>query len=384
MSEQKKTLFVPMRARSPEEGHRAATPLELFFDLVFVVAIAQAAAALHHSVAQAHVVDGLVSYLMVFFAIWWAWMNFTWFASAYDTDDVSYRLITFVQLIGALIVAAGVATAFDGDFRLVLVGYVIMRLALVTQWLRAAQADALRRPAARRYAGGIAVVQVAWVGFLFVPAAAQLPVFILLAIAELSVPLWAEQQISTPWHAEHIAERYGLLTIIVLGESILSTSLGVQTILSAGNVSTQIIVIITGGLLILFSMWWLYFERPAHHLLSSTSRAFIWGYGHYAIFASVAAVGAGLAVQLDYYFHHSELTTTGADAAVALPVAIYLLVLWALHERPVANTPAQRWLLPVMALLVLCTLLTNGQATLVSGLILAVGLATKLYLDART
>ena len=80
-----------MVARSPHEAHRAATPLELFFDLVFVVAIAQAANGLHHAVAELHVVDGLIGYLMVFFAIWWAWMAFTWFASAYDCDDVRAR-----------------------------------------------------------------------------------------------------------------------------------------------------------------------------------------------------------------------------------------------------------------------------------------------------
>jgi low temperature requirement protein LtrA len=97
-----------MKARSPHEHHRAATPLELFFDLVFVVAIAQAASGLHHAIGEAHALQGLVGYLMVFFAIWWAWMNFTWFASAYDCDDVPYRLAVFVQISGALILAAGV------------------------------------------------------------------------------------------------------------------------------------------------------------------------------------------------------------------------------------------------------------------------------------
>ena len=102
-----------MTARSPHEPHRASTPLELFFDLVFVVAIAQAASGLHHAIAEAHALAGLVGYLMVFFAIWWAWMNFTWFASAYDCDDVPYRLAVFVQIAGALILAAGVPAMFE-------------------------------------------------------------------------------------------------------------------------------------------------------------------------------------------------------------------------------------------------------------------------------
>ena len=106
-------LSARMTARSPHEPHRASTPLELFFDLVFVVAIAQAASGLHHAIAEAHALQGLVGFLMVFFAIWWAWMNFTWFASAYDCDDVPYRVAVFVQITGALILAAGVPAMFE-------------------------------------------------------------------------------------------------------------------------------------------------------------------------------------------------------------------------------------------------------------------------------
>ena len=140
-----------MVARHPDEPHRAATPLELFFDLCFVVAVAQAASALHHEVAADHLGDGVVGYAMVFFAIWWAWMNFSWFASAYDTDDVAYRLTTLVQIAGALILAAGVPEAMDGsDFLVITVGYVVMRLAMVTQWLRAARADPPHRRSSLR------------------------------------------------------------------------------------------------------------------------------------------------------------------------------------------------------------------------------------------
>ena len=95
-----------MQPRDPHEAHRASTPLELLFDLCFVVAIAQVGARLHHAIAEDHVVAAIPLFWMVFFAIWWAWMNFTWFASAYDTDDVPYRLAVFVIMIGALIVAA--------------------------------------------------------------------------------------------------------------------------------------------------------------------------------------------------------------------------------------------------------------------------------------
>src|SRR3954466_9827855 len=151
----------PMRARPSDEPHRVSTPLELFFDLCFVVAVAQAAAPLHHSIAAHHVAPGVRGSLMVFFAIWWGWMNFSWFASAYDTDDDVYRITAFVQIAGALVLAAGVAPAFDGgDFVVITIGYVIMRLAMVAQWTRAARSDPPRRATALRYAIGVTCVQI--------------------------------------------------------------------------------------------------------------------------------------------------------------------------------------------------------------------------------
>ena len=130
----------PMRARDPREAHRTATTLELLYDLCFVVAIAFAATQLHEGLAEGHFGDSVVAYLMVFFAIWWAWMGFTWFASEFDTDDVPYRLKVFVQMAGVLVLAAGVPRGFAAqDFRVIAVGYCIMRLGLLAQWLRAAR-----------------------------------------------------------------------------------------------------------------------------------------------------------------------------------------------------------------------------------------------------
>src|SRR6266704_4711124 len=159
----------PMLSRGSSEEHRASTPLELFFDLCFVVAVAQAAAQLHHALASGQVAHGLVGYAAVFFAIWWAWMNFTWFASAYDTDDVLYRVATLVQIAGVLVLAAGVPRAFDDDFVIVSIGYLLMRVALSAQWLRAARDDRPRRSCALRSAAGISACQVGWVARLALP-----------------------------------------------------------------------------------------------------------------------------------------------------------------------------------------------------------------------
>ena len=363
-------LVSPMVARSPDEQHRASTPLELFFDLVFVVAIAQAAEGLHHAVAEAHVADAILSYVMVFFSIWWAWMNFTWFASAYDTDDVPYRLVVLVQLTGALILAAGVSPAFEeGEFRMVAVGFVVMRVAMVTQWLRASRSDRARRTTARRYAAGISVCQVCWVGLVFARADWLLWGFFVLAAAELAVPVWAERAGLTPWHREHIVERYGLFTIIVLGETILAASVAIRGALQGGTVAADLLSITVGGVLLVFALWWLYFAHAEHATLSSFRSVFAWGYGHLAIFSAAAAVGAGIAVAVDHETGHTALGRYGAGAAVAVPVAIYLLCLWALHVRPGRDGLVRLLAMPLAAGLVMLTPLT-GKAVLWTGLLM--------------
>ena len=367
-----------MRARSPHEPHRAATPLELLFDLVFVVAIAEAASGLHHAVAEAHVAEGLTGYAMVFFAIWWAWMNFTWFASAYDTDDVPYRLTVFVQITGALIVAGGIPAMFESRVPnlAVIGGYVVMRMAMVVQWLRAAGADRERCATARRYAAGIAVMQVLWVGTLFLPWFGPL-VFAVCAAGEIAVPMWAERASRTLWHPHHIAERYGLLTLIVFGESILSATAAVQSAVAAGERVAHLAPIIAGGMLIVYSLWWIYFDRPAHDLLRTMRRAFVWGYGHYFVFASAAAVGAGLGVAVDRVGGHAAIGPVAAGMAVAIPVALFLLCLWTLNDRP--EYARTRALGPITAVLVLATPLTP-EPVLWTGVTLAGLVAVKLLM----
>jgi low temperature requirement protein LtrA len=324
--------FRAMRARRPDEEHRASTPLELLFDLCFVVAVAQAAEALHHAVAENHLGTGLLGYLTVFFAIWWAWMNFTWFASAFDCDDVPYRLTTLVQIAGGLVLAAGVPAAFDRtDFTIITWGYVVMRLAMVAQWLRAARGDPEHRPVALAYAAGITIVQLGWLLRLLLPDGLLLPAFLVLVVAELAVPALAERRGQPVWHAGHIAERYGLFTLIVLGESVLAATLALEAAFDGSDHPIALIGLGLAGLVILFAMWWIYFEQPAHKRLTSLNAALRWGYGHYFVFGAAAATGAGLAVAVDHDRHVAHVGALPAALATTVPVAVFVLVVWLLH-----------------------------------------------------
>ncbi|HEV8545964.1 MAG TPA: low temperature requirement protein A [Candidatus Limnocylindrales bacterium] len=327
---------IPMVGRDPLEEHRASTPLELLFDLCFVVAVAQAAGALHHDLADGQAAHGLFSYVIVFFTIWWPWVNFTWFASAFDTDDVPYRLLTFVQIAGVLVVAAGVPRIFaELDFSVGVVGYVIMRSALVLQWLRVAREDPVRRPAALRFAVGIGLVQLLWVVRLAVGGPLGIALLFAFLVLELLIPVWAERAgPQTPWNPEHIAERYGLFTIIVIGECILAASTAVQAALDTSGLSASLLAVAVGGLVIVFALWWSYFKVPAaigHHL--ALRWQILWGYGHYVIFAAIAALGAGLQVAADAVTDPRHLPSAGAALTVAIPAAVYLVAIGLLHWR---------------------------------------------------
>jgi low temperature requirement protein LtrA len=375
----RRVLRRPMLSRSPTEEHRASTPLELFFDLCFVVAVAQAAGQLHHALAEDRLAHGLIGYAMVFFAIWWAWMNFTWFASAYDTDDVPYRLATLVQIAGALILAAGVPRAFDSnDFAIVTIGYVVMRVPLALQWLRAARDDPAGRAGALRYAAGVSLVQVGWLARLALPEPWRTASFAPLAVLELAVPVWAERVGATHWHPGHIAERYGLFTLIVLDESVAAATTAFQSALDSGEPVGELLALAGGGLLIVFSMWWLYFDQRADEALSTTNLgSFVWGYGHYVIFASAAGVGAGLQVAVDHATGHAELPAWGAAAAVAVPVALYLVSVWLLHTGGQARPSPRRIAYPVAAALVLAAIAV-AEAVLVIGLLAAALVAARV------
>ncbi|GGU01187.1 low temperature requirement protein A [Actinomadura citrea] len=345
-----------MVARDLGEPHRVSSPLELLFDLTFVAAVSQVAGRLAHATESGHVGDSLAPFLMTFFAIWWAWMNFTWFASAYDTDDVPYRLMTFVQMAGVLILAAGVPDAFGGDFTTVTIGYLVMRVGLVTLWLRAAAAHPEGRATALRYAIGLSVVQVFWVARLALPDQGPMWVFFVCAALDLSVPPIAERPGMTTWHPHHIAERYGLFTIILLGESVLASTNAVQDAVEHG-VGGALVTIALAGLAILFALWWIYFSEPAGEGLERRrDRSFLWGYGHYFVFAALAATGAGLETAVASSGHHIEAGARLVAASVTIPVAVVLVMLWVLHA-PMRRMNARPGLLVATAVLVLLTTL---------------------------
>lgn len=383
-----------MLGRDPHEPHRVATPLELFFDLVFVVAVASAAAQWHHGLADAHY-GTFVSFVLVFFAIWWAWMGYTWFASAYDTDDVGFRLLTFAIMIGSLMLAAGVPDLFDdGQSALVVLGYCVMRLAMVVLWLRAARQHPERRVTAQLYAGGIAIAQVYWVlRLLITDEQLAVPSFALGIVLELAVPFIAENRGGfTTFHPHHIAERYSAFSIIVMGEVLLSSAQAIQRAISSetatsgggghsapyatgagGGASPELLLLVVGALLLVFSLWWTYFKRSYADLFAPGTGAFVAGYGHVFVFMSIAALGAGISAAVDAVQGEAQASVRALGLALAIPFAVYALTLAGLHwfaDRS-ARASAPAVVASAASLVVAVAGLPMGMTVLALGLVAA-------------
>ncbi len=332
-----------MTGRDPHEEGRSATPLELLFDLTFVIAYGAAADELASQVAHHHAREGLLGFGFAIFAVTWAWIFWTWFSSAYDTDDWIYRLLTMTQMVGVLILALGLPAMFESlaegdhvDNRVMVLGYVVMRVPMLLQWWRASRQDPARRELARVMMVSILVSQTIWCGLLLADLSiGGFAAVALVAIAvELGGPVIAESRHGgTPWHAHHVAERYGLLVIITLGEGLLGTVIALRALVADGW-SGDVVLLGLAGTALTFGIWWTYFVIPHAPLLHAhRARSFGWGYGQIPLFGALVAIGAGLhvaAYHLGDEYDVSRLTTAWA---IALPLGVYVLGTYALYAQ---------------------------------------------------
>jgi len=346
-----------MGGRDPHEAHRVATPLELLFDLTFVVGFGLAASQLAHALAEGHYAAALIGFGFASFSICWAWVNFSWFASAYDTDDWIFRIVTMVQMIGVLVLAIGLPRMFASiehgghlDNSVMVLGYVIMRVAMAFQWLRAGRQDPARHRACLTYAIAISIAQVGWVALIFLDFSLGVTLILscALVLVELAGPVLAERRDGgTPWHAHHIAERHGLFAIIALGEGVVGTLATLSAVVEEQGWTMDAALVCLAGIGLTFGMWWVYYILPSARILHAhRNRAFIWGYGQMVIVASIVATGAGLHVAAYFIEHKAHIGALATVLSVAIPVGVFLGSIYALYTYLVGRfDPFHVWLL---------------------------------------
>ncbi|MEU6564012.1 low temperature requirement protein A [Nocardia nova] len=337
--------LVPMIGRDPDERGRVSSPLELLFDLTFVVAVGTAASYFAEMVAAGHAGKAVLAFLLAMFAIVLAWINFSWFASAFATDDWLDRVLTMLQMIGVVIFALGLPAMFhsvdQGDhleLRVMVIGYVVMRVAMVLQWTRAARQSPRFRDVGAANVRWTVIAQIGWVviGFVHLPLAVVIGGVLVLGVLELLLPVITQGSAGgTPWHPHHVAERYSLFAIITLGEGVVGTVASSGDLLGGADGthwSADAIAVVVAGVGLTFGMWWVYFITPFGDILvHRRNRGYLFGYGHFPLYIGIAGAGAGLHVAGLQLEHHTRIGPVAVVATLALPVGLYLLMVYLLH-----------------------------------------------------
>jgi low temperature requirement protein LtrA len=189
-------------------------------------------------------------------------------------------------------------------------------------------------------------------------------------VVEFLVPVWAEKAGRTAFHRHHIVERYGLLTIIVLGEVLLAVAMTFGSLFQ-GAADLHLIKIGVVAMIVVFSYWWIYFAEPQHLVKDGFAQTFVWGYGHLFIFASIALMGAGLAAQFDLLTGHSKAAPKVVGWFIGGPLAMALLALWVVRDRYMA-LGARRFALPVGAVAVLTATALTPEPLIFAALMVAI------------
>ncbi len=323
----------PPRLRIGEESeqeHRHATWLELFYDLVFVVAVSQVAHNLYADVT----ISGFVSFIFLFIPIWWAWIGTTFYANRFDSDDIGHRLLMGVQMLAIAALAVNVHHGLGETSAGFALAYAAGRAVLVIEYLRVAKHIPLARELATRYGKGFAIAASLWLVSVFVPIPMRFILWSLGLLVDFATPLTTPKslQLGLLPHPEHLPERFGLFTIIVLGEAIIAVVDGV----SEQQWDTRSAISAVLGFSIAFSLWWIYFENVSGSALRSAGSVGrieiyqVWLYGHLPLVIGLSATGVGV----------EHIIASEASNALSTPnrwllcggVALCLLSLGLLHR----------------------------------------------------
>jgi len=288
-------LFKPPRLRFGQEAEleRHASWLELFYDLVFVAAVAQLA----NSLSDDYTWVGVFRFCVLFVPVWWAWVGHTYYLTRFDTEDVGHRLLTFAQMTAATALAVHVPTALGAGAVGFALSYAVVRFILVAEYLRASRHIKEVRPLTNRFAAGFGTAASLWALSALVPAPWRFWFWGAGLAIDFLTPITAGQlHVRFPPHLMHLPERFGLFTIIVIGEAVVSVAMGVGTAgLNLGTGAAGFM-----GLLVAFALWWGYFEGArgaavrALSASSHTRRYQLWLYSHLPLLMGITATAVGV------------------------------------------------------------------------------------------
>ena len=323
-----RAIFQPpkLRREECEEGERSATWLELFFDLIFVVAIAQLA----HNFHEDFTFMGLAKLAVLFVPVWWCWIGATFYDTRFDNDGLVDRLITLLQMAIAATMAANIHHGLDTSSVGFALSYIAFRGVLICQYIHAGYHVPQARSLTTWFAVGFTASIIFWLTSIFIPLPWRLVLWGMGLIIDFATPLTAGNRVvKVPPDMAHTTERIGLFTIIVLGESIVAVVGGV----SERQWNPMSIAIALLGLSIAFSFWWMYFdtvdESPLRAMRKGKMKiALTWLYSHLPLAIGLTATGVGVEKMIHGLEHDSS---NSEKILFCLAVALCMLILSNLH-----------------------------------------------------
>ncbi len=320
------SLLVRPRLRTPQEGEeRHATWLELFYDLVVVAAVAQVASALEEN----HSARGMLVFAGLFIPLFWVWAGHTVYATRFDTDDLVYRLFTFLQMFAVVGMAVEVHHASEGETRAFCLAYLGARLILLALLARAGRHAPAARPFIRTYLQGFGAGAALWAVSILMPAPARYVLWGASLALELAVPwqIWRSMHPSAAVSPSHIPERFGLFTIIVLGESISAVVRG----LAGRDWEAPAVAVSALGFGIGVCVWWIYFrhlERAIGRVRMGSGQPYM--YSHIPLVVGIVAMGIG--IELAIKESGADRFRQGTFGLLWSGVYLWALGGWLLHH----------------------------------------------------
>jgi low temperature requirement protein LtrA len=363
--------------RSTADGHRQATWIELFFDLIFVVAVAQLATLLLDDVSWWR---GMV-YAITYMAVWNSWVTATIYANRFDSDDLSQRLITFAQMLTVAGMAASVAESAAIPFA---VSIALFRLLSAISYARVRRAIPSESALANRMVIVLSAIAAIWAASVFVDGRARIGVWAFALGLEIGIQ-WLRssrrRRGSAAIQMNHLVERFGLFTIIVLGETVLAVVVGV----AHAHWEATAVIFAAIAMTISFSLWWIYFEGVVGTPLKNLGgiRPLVWVYGQAVLVMSITAVGVGLEVAIFTELGKSLETPHTIVLVGSLALALMSIAVVLASE---ATSEARTWVivarLPAILLVLLMGLIPVSAQVLIVGLAIITG--TQAIIDVRT
>jgi low temperature requirement protein LtrA len=330
----------PTSSRTVPAGHlagdseRKVTWIELFFDLVFVAAVAQVAEPLreHYTLTE------LARFAPLFLLVWWAWTGRAVFSTRFESDDVVQRALTMAEIFAVAVMAANardsLASRSSAGFA---AAYAAVRMILLAHYWRAAGTDA--RPLTLVYRTGHGLAACLWLLSAVVPLEPRIMLWTAAAAIDLGTPwLTVDRTVHLPPHPSHLPERFGLFTLILLGESVVAVMKGIESQETWSPIAASAAF---SGVAALFGIWWSYFEglevaaaRAVRSRLDAV-KLHVWTYAHFPLYLGIVIVGVGIR-RLVTHATHEPLPTEDIWMWVTGVVLLAGAGAMLLHTRPAA------------------------------------------------